>query len=136
MLSRHLEVSLRLAMTLARQKSHEYLTVEHLLLALLENTHAANTLTACNANISTLRTELEAYITNYQGIKRRLDNTVITLAVLQNGNKALVKTLEKMNEEMIDLRKENQDLKNSNNELLEGLKSTQKRLEEWLEKCK
>ena len=50
--------------------------------------------------------------------------------------KALVKTLEKMNEEMIDLRKENQDLKNSNNELLKGLKSTQKRLEEWLEKCK
>ena len=80
--------------------------------------------------------ELEAYITNYQGIKRRLDNTVITLAVLQNVNKSLVKTLEKMNEEMIDLRKENQDLKNSNNELLKGLKSTQKRLEEWLEKCK
>ena len=80
--------------------------------------------------------ELEAYITNYQGIKRRLDNTVITLAVLQKGNKALVKTLEKMNEEMIDLRKENLGLKNSNNELLKGLKSTQKRLEEWLEKCK
>ena len=68
MLSRHLEVSLRLAMTLARQKSHEYLTVEHLLLALLENTHAANTLTACNANISTLRTELEAYITKHTPI--------------------------------------------------------------------
>ena len=65
MLSRHLEVSLRLAMTLARQKSHEYLTVEHLLLALLENTNAANTLTACNANISTLRTELEAYINKH-----------------------------------------------------------------------
>ena len=65
MLSRHLEVSLRLAMTLARQKSHEYLTVEHLLLALLENTHAANTLTACNANISSLRTELEDYITKH-----------------------------------------------------------------------
>lgn len=65
MLSRHLEVSLRLAMTLARQKSHEYLTVEHLLLALLENTHAASTLTACNANVSTLRTELEAYINKH-----------------------------------------------------------------------
>ncbi len=58
------------------------------------------------------------------------------LETLQNENKSLVKTLEKMNEEMIDLRKENQDLKNSNNELLKGLKSTQKRLEEWLEKCK
>ena len=65
MLSRHLEVSLRLAMTLARQKSHEYLTVEHLLLALLENTNAVNTLTACNANVSSLRTELEAYINKH-----------------------------------------------------------------------
>ena len=65
MLSRHLEVSLRLAMTLARQKSHEYLTVEHLLLALLENTNAANTLTACNANVSTLRSEVEAYINKH-----------------------------------------------------------------------
>ena len=55
------------------------------------------------------------------------------LEALQNENKSLVKTLEKMNEEMIELRKENQDLKNSNNELLKGLKSTQKRLEEWLE---
>ena len=55
---------------------------------------------------------------------------------LQNENKTLVKTLEKYNEEMIGLRKENQDLKNSNNELLECLVSTQKRLEEWLEKCK
>ena len=58
------------------------------------------------------------------------------LEALQNENKSLVKTLEKYNEEMIDLRKENQDLKNSNNELLKGLISTQKRLEEWLEKCK
>lgn len=65
MLSRHLEVSLRLAMTLARQKSHEYLTVEHLLLALLENINAANTLTACNANVSTLRSELEAYVNKH-----------------------------------------------------------------------
>ena len=58
------------------------------------------------------------------------------IEALQNENKSLVKTLEKTNEEMIELRKENKDLKNSNKELLEGLKSTQKRLEEWLEKCK
>lgn len=62
MLSRHLEVSLRLAMTLARQKSHEYLTVEHLLLALLENNHAASTLKACGSDNAALRAELEAYI--------------------------------------------------------------------------
>ncbi len=41
--------------------------------------------------------ELEAYITNYQGIKRRLDNIVTTLAVLQNENKSLVTILEKYN---------------------------------------
>ena len=65
-----------------------------------------------------------------------VNEAIKELEDLQNENKSLVKTLEKMNEEMIDLRKENQDLKNSNNELLKGLKSTQKRLEEWLEKCK
>ncbi len=53
--------------------------------------------------------ELDAYITNYQGIKRRLDNTVTTLAVLQSGNDSLVTILEKMNKEMIELRKENQE---------------------------
>ena len=56
--------------------------------------------------------ELDAYITNYQGIKRRLESTIKILAVFENENKSLVKTLEKMNEEMINLRKENQDLKN------------------------
>ena len=66
----------------------------------------------------------------------KIDEAIKELEYLQNENKSLVKTLEKYNEEMIDLRKENQDLKNSNNELLEGLISTQKRLEEWLEKCK
>ena len=68
--------------------------------------------------------------------KYRFLEAIEELENLQNENKSLVKTLEKMNEEMIELRKENQDLKNSNNELLKGLKSTQKRLEEWLEKCK
>ena len=64
------------------------------------------------------------------------EDRLAELEVLEHQNKSLVKTLEKYNEEMIDLRKENLDLKNSNNELLEGLVSTQKRLEEWLEKCK
>ena len=41
--------------------------------------------------------ELEAYITNYQGIKRRLKHTVSALSVLGNQNKSLVKTLEKYN---------------------------------------
>ena len=45
--------------------------------------------------------ELEAHITNYQGTKRRLDNTVITLAILQEENSSLLKILTSMNEEII-----------------------------------
>ena len=56
--------------------------------------------------------ELEAYITNYRGINRRLDDTVTTLAVLQNENKSLVKILEEMIKEKNELKNENQDLKN------------------------
>ena len=62
MLSRHLEVSLRLAVTMARQKRHEFLTVEHLLLSLLENDSAVNALRACGADIQSLRRELNDYI--------------------------------------------------------------------------
>ena len=69
-------------------------------------------------------------------VKEDSQDRLVELEALEIENKSLVKTLEKYNEEMIDLRKENQDLKESNNELLEGLISTQKRLEEWLEKCK
>lgn len=62
MLSRHLEVSLRLAVSMARQKRHEFLTVEHLLLALLENDSAVSALKACGADIASLRRELEDYV--------------------------------------------------------------------------
>ena len=55
--------------------------------------------------------ELEAYITNYQEIKRRLNNTVMTLSVLGHQNKSLVTILEKYNKETIELKKENKDLK-------------------------
>ena len=48
--------------------------------------------------------ELDAYITNYQGTKRRLDNTVITLAILQEENRSLLKILTKMNEEVLDIK--------------------------------
>ena len=69
-------------------------------------------------------------------VKEDSQDRLVELEALQNENKSLIKILEKMNEEMIDLRKENQDLKNSNNELLKGLKSTQNKLKEWLERCK
>lgn len=62
MLSRQLEVSLRLAVSMARQKRHEFLTVEHLLLALLDNDSAVNALKSCGAEITNLRKELEEYV--------------------------------------------------------------------------
>ncbi|MEB3754221.1 ATP-dependent Clp protease ATP-binding subunit ClpA [Acinetobacter sp. MD2(2019)] len=62
MLSRQLEVSLRLAVSMARQKRHEFLTVEHLLLALLDNDSAVNALKACGADVVILRKELEEYV--------------------------------------------------------------------------
>lgn len=62
MLSRQLEVSLRLAVSMARQKRHEFLTVEHLLLALLDNDSAVNALKACGADIIVLRKEIEEYV--------------------------------------------------------------------------
>ncbi len=62
MLSRQLEVSLRLAVSMARQKRHEFLTVEHLLLALLDNDSAVNALKAARGDIIVLRKELEEYV--------------------------------------------------------------------------
>lgn len=68
MLSRQLETTLRLAMTLAKQYTHEYLTVEHLLLALLENDSAVEALTACNVDIEKLASELTIYINEHTPI--------------------------------------------------------------------
>ena len=48
--------------------------------------------------------ELEAHITTYQVIRRRLDDKVTTLAVLQNENKALVKILTQINEEVLNIK--------------------------------
>jgi ATP-dependent Clp protease ATP-binding subunit ClpA len=49
----------------ARQKRHEFITVEHLLLALLDNPSAAEVLRACSANIDGLRKELTDFITEH-----------------------------------------------------------------------
>ena len=51
MIAQELEVSLHMAFVEARQKRHEFITVEHLLLALLDNPSAAETLRACGASI-------------------------------------------------------------------------------------
>lgn len=62
MLSNQLQATLRLTVTLAKQRHHEYLTVEHLLLALLENDSAIEALVACGVDLDKLGTELNAYI--------------------------------------------------------------------------
>ena len=49
MIAQELEVSLHMAFVEARQKRHEFITVEHLLLALLDNPTAAEVLRACGA---------------------------------------------------------------------------------------
>ena len=48
--------------------------------------------------------ELEAHIVTYQVIRRRLDDKVTTLAVLQNENKALIKILTQINEEVLNIK--------------------------------
>ena len=48
--------------------------------------------------------ELEAHIVTYQVIRRRLDQKVVTIAVLQEENRSLLKILTKMNEEVLDIK--------------------------------
>ncbi len=62
MLSKELEFTLNQAFKQARDKHHEYMTVEHLLLSLLDNPTAAKVLRACGANTNGLRAEIAAFI--------------------------------------------------------------------------
>ena len=62
MIAQELEVSLHMAFVEARQQRHEFITVEHLLLALLDNPSAAEVLRACSANIDDLRSSLANFI--------------------------------------------------------------------------
>ncbi|MDC5703744.1 ATP-dependent Clp protease ATP-binding subunit ClpA [Vibrio europaeus] len=62
MLNKELESSLNGAFARARDKRHEFMTVEHLLLALLENDAAREALQACQADIEALRGELDVFI--------------------------------------------------------------------------
>ncbi len=62
MLNQELELSLNMAFARAREHRHEFMTVEHLLLALLSNPSAREALEACTVDIAALRQELEAFI--------------------------------------------------------------------------
>ncbi len=62
MIAQELEVSLHMAFVEARQQRHDFITVEHLLLALLDNPSAAEVLRACSANMDDLRKSLTHFI--------------------------------------------------------------------------
>ena len=62
MLSKDLETTLNLAFKNARERRHEFLTVEHLLLALLDNELASAVLEACDCDLAELRTELVDFV--------------------------------------------------------------------------
>src|SRR3954447_7050577 len=65
MIAQELEVSLHMAFMEARQKRHEFITVEHLLLALLDNPSASEVLRACAADIDDLRKLLSDFVTEH-----------------------------------------------------------------------
>jgi ATP-dependent Clp protease ATP-binding subunit ClpA len=73
MIAQELEVSLHMAFMDARQKRHELITVEHLLLAMIDNPTAAEVLRSCGANLDTLRSELTNYIEEHTPTVEGLD---------------------------------------------------------------
>ena len=64
MISQELEVSLHMAFVEARSARHEFITVEHLLLSLLDNAAAIEVLRACSANMDELRNNLRKFVTD------------------------------------------------------------------------
>jgi len=62
MLSKELEFTLNQAFKGAREMRHEFMTVEHLLLALLDNQEAVDVLRACGADLSELRQDLSSFL--------------------------------------------------------------------------
>jgi ATP-dependent Clp protease ATP-binding subunit ClpA len=73
MISQELEVSLHMAFMEARQKRHEFITVEHLLLAMLDNPSAAEVLRACGVDIDDLRRKLADFIEHHTPVMGGVD---------------------------------------------------------------
>ncbi|MCQ8183457.1 ATP-dependent Clp protease ATP-binding subunit ClpA [Methylomonas sp. SURF-1] len=90
MLSKELEVTLNAAFTGAHAKRHEFITVEHLLLALLDNVTTIPILIACGCNVNALRAELTRFIDETislipEGIQRETQPTLGFQRVLQRA---------------------------------------------------
>jgi ATP-dependent Clp protease ATP-binding subunit ClpA len=67
-IAQELEVSLHIAFMEARQQRHELITVEHLLLAMLDNPTASQVLRACGGDVELLRRDLTEYISEHTHI--------------------------------------------------------------------
>ncbi len=102
MIAQELEVSLHMAFMEARQARHEFITVEHLLLALLDNPTAAEALRACSANLEDLRQNLRQFIQDHTptvlgsnevdtqptlGFQRVIQRAIMHVQASSNGKK-------------------------------------------------
>lgn len=90
MLSKELEISLNQAFRSAYDKRHEFISVEHLLLGMMDNQAAVDVLSACGANVDEMRLELEKFIEETtpviaEGIKRETQPTLGFQRVLQRA---------------------------------------------------
>lgn len=90
MLSKELEVTLNAAFTGAHAKRHEFITVEHLLLSLLDNVTTIPILIACGCNVNALRAELTRFIDETislipDGVQRETQPTLGFQRVLQRA---------------------------------------------------
>lgn len=90
MLSKELEQSLNIAFKNAHDKNHEFITVEHLLLAMLENVAAVNVLKGCGGDIELLRRELSEFLDQTtplipRGVERETQPTLGFQRVLQRA---------------------------------------------------
>ncbi|MDD4915463.1 MAG: ATP-dependent Clp protease ATP-binding subunit ClpA [Methylococcales bacterium] len=90
MLSKELELTLNAAFTVAHTKRHEFITVEHLLLALLDNDTTIPILIACGCNVNALRGELTRFIDDTislipEGVQRETQPTLGFQRVLQRA---------------------------------------------------
>ncbi len=90
MLSKELEISLNHAFRTAYEKRHEFISVEHLLLAMLDNPAAMEVLKACGANLDWLRQELQGFLDETTpliapGVKRETQPTLGFQRVLQRA---------------------------------------------------
>jgi len=74
MIAQELEVSLHMAFMDARQKRHELITVEHLLLAMLDNPSASEVLNACGVKIEKLRSDIAGHIEEHTPIVTGTDD--------------------------------------------------------------